>query len=161
MLCRKNVQDALSVSTYRTQLFYSCLDTVNICQFVFGPAWHRYGPEELVRVVRAVTGWKDVTVAELMRLGERRLNMLRAFNAREGVGREADVLPGKLAKALLGGKSDGVGVPPEEVEQAKARYYALACWDPTRGNPTRAKLEALELGWVADLLGLDETGQPR
>ena len=66
-----------------TEYLYSCLDSVSVCQFVFGPAWHLYGPDQLVELVRTVTGW-DVTIEELLLVGERRLNMLRAFNAREG-----------------------------------------------------------------------------
>jgi aldehyde:ferredoxin oxidoreductase len=79
--------------------------------------------------------------------------MLRAYNAREGIGREADTLPKKMQKALIGGKSDGISVTAEEVEQAKDIYYAMAGWDVATGNPTRAKLEELELGWIADQLG--------
>ncbi|MFQ5436504.1 MAG: aldehyde ferredoxin oxidoreductase C-terminal domain-containing protein, partial [Anaerolineae bacterium] len=48
-----------------TEHLYSCLDSVNICQFVFGPAWQLYGPDQLVETVRAITGW-DVTLNELM-----------------------------------------------------------------------------------------------
>jgi aldehyde:ferredoxin oxidoreductase len=54
---------------------------------------------------------------------------------------------------LEGGASDGVAVPPEEIEQAKASYYQMAGWD-TEGRPTRAKLEDLALEWVADELKL-------
>lgn len=137
----------------QTQYVYSALDSVNMCQFVFGPAWQLYGTGQLAETMRAITGW-DVTVEELIRLGERRLNMLRAFNAREGIGREADTLPKKLHKALVGGKSDGLFVPPEEVEQAKDTYYAMAGWDVATGTPTRARLEQLDLAWVADLVGV-------
>src|SRR3990170_1370408 len=135
----------------KTQYAYSCLDSVNMCQFVFGPAWHLYGMGQLVETFKAITGW-DVTLEELMRVGERRLNLLRAFNAREGIGREADVLPKKLKQALVGGKSEGLLVPEDELEQAKDWYYAMAGWDVASGTPTRAKLEELGLGWVADQL---------
>ncbi len=136
-----------------TQYAYYSMDTVNVCQFVFGPAWHLYSMGQLAQAVRAVTGWQ-VGVEDLLRLGERRLNLLRAFNAREGIGRQADTLPKKLQKALVGGKSDGLYVPLDEVERAKDWYYALAGWDVASGTPTRSRLEALELGWVADELGL-------
>jgi aldehyde:ferredoxin oxidoreductase len=134
-----------------TQYAYSCLDSANICQFVFGPAWHLYGMGQLAEVVRAITGW-DVTVEELLEVGERRLNLLRAYNAREGFDRSADVLPKKLRQALVGGKSDGLFVTEAEVEQAKDWYYAEAGWEVASGTPRRAKLEELELGWVADQL---------
>jgi aldehyde:ferredoxin oxidoreductase len=137
----------------QSQYAYSCLDSVNVCQFVFGPAWHLYAMSQLAQAVRAVVGW-EVSVDELMRVGERRLNLLRAYNAREGIGREADVLPKKLYRALVGGRSDGIAVTPEEVEQAKDAYYAMAGWDVATGMPTRAKLEELDLAWAADELGL-------
>lgn len=137
----------------RTQYLYSCLDTVNLCQFVFGPAWQLYGPDDLVQAVQQITGW-DVTLEELMQVGARRLNLLRAFNAREGLGREQDTLPKKLQQALMGGPTAGRFVPLEEFEQAKDWYYEQAGWDRETGIPTRATLEALELGWVADALGL-------
>jgi aldehyde:ferredoxin oxidoreductase len=135
-----------------TEYLYSSLDTLSVCQFVFGPAWQLYGPSQLVEGLRAATGW-DVTLWELMKVGERRLNLLRAFNAREGVGAESDTMPPKLSVPLNGGKSDGVAVAAEEVEEAKALYYQMAGWDEN-GRPTRAKLEELALGWVADELGL-------
>ncbi len=137
---------------FYTQCLYSALDTLCVCQFVFGPAWHLYGPGHLVEAVRAVTGW-NVSLWELMKVGERRLNLLRAFNAREGVGAEADTVPPKLLIPLKGGKSDGVAVTAGEVEAAKALYYRMAGWDEN-GRPTRARLEELALGWLADELKL-------
>jgi aldehyde:ferredoxin oxidoreductase len=134
-----------------SQRLYSLLDSVNVCQFVWGPAWHLYGPNQLVDMVRAVTGW-DVSLWELMKVGERRLNMMRAFNAREGFTREHDVLPPKLTKPKEGGPSHGFFIDPADLEQAKDTYYAMSGWD-SQGTPTRAKLEELSLGWVADEIG--------
>ena len=138
-------------ATY-TQRLYSLFDTLPVCQFVFGPAWQLYGPGQLVETMRTVTGW-DVSLWELMKIGERRLNLLRAFNAREGVASEADRIPPKLHVPLQGGASDGVAVPPQEFEDALLLYYRMAGWDDD-GRPTRAKLEELALGWVADELQL-------
>ena len=136
-----------------TQYLYSCTDSINLCQFVFGPAWQLYGPSHIVDAVRAITGW-NVSLWELLKVGERRLNLMRAFNAREGIGREADKLPKKLSQALVGGESDGLAVTVEEVEKAKDTYYAMAGWDVVTGMPTRVKLEELGLAWVADELEL-------
>jgi aldehyde:ferredoxin oxidoreductase len=134
-----------------TQWFYSLMDSINVCQFVWGPAWQLYDPNQLVVMTRAVTGW-DVSLWELMKVGERRLNMMRAFNAREGFTREHDVLPPKLARPRIGGPSDGLFVDPAELEKAKDTYYAMCGWD-AQGVPTRGTLEELGLGWVADTLG--------
>jgi aldehyde:ferredoxin oxidoreductase len=127
-----------------TQCLYSALDSVGVCQFVFGPSWHLYDTGQLVQMINAVTGW-DVTVDELLTVGERRLNLLRAFNAREGIGREADTLPKKMFQPLRGGKSDGIALTEAEIETAKDVYYALAGWDVRSGTPTREKLESLGL----------------
>jgi aldehyde:ferredoxin oxidoreductase len=135
----------------RTQHFYSLLDTINICQFVVGPAWQLYGPGQLVEAVQKITGW-DVTLEELMTVGERRLNLLRAFNAREGFTREDDKLPGKFWKALEGGESDGIALDPAQIERAKDVYYRMSGWDVETGTPTADKLDALGLGWVAEML---------
>jgi aldehyde:ferredoxin oxidoreductase len=133
---------------YLTEVFYSILDTVELCQFVWGPGWTLYGPEETAQLVRHVTGW-DVTVDELMEVGMRRLNLMRIFNAREGFDRKQDKLPKKFFKALGGtGPTAGVALTHEEVEAAIDEYYRLAGWS-SDGIPTRETLEKLGLGWAA------------
>ncbi|MBN1139353.1 MAG: aldehyde ferredoxin oxidoreductase, partial [Anaerolineae bacterium] len=112
--------------------------------------WQLFSTSQLVDAVRAITGW-NVSLWELMKVGERRLNLLRAFNAREGVGIDADTMPPKLSVPLQGGATDGVAIPVEEFEAARALYYRMVGWDE-QGLPTRAKLEELGLGWVADKL---------
>jgi len=137
---------------YYTQLVYSFMDTASLCAFVWGPSWQLYNSEQLVDMIGSVTGW-NVNLWELLKVGERRLNLMRAFNAREGVGREADTLPNKLTKSLQGGKSDGIFITVEEIETAKDLYFEMVGWDEN-GLPKRSKLEELALGWVADELGL-------
>jgi aldehyde:ferredoxin oxidoreductase len=127
-----------------TQHLYSALDSLNICQFVFGPSWQLYGPEQLVNLVQAVTGW-DVDLAELLRVGERRVNMLRMFNEREGFTRKNDDLPKKLTKELRGGNSDGLSYSIQELEDAKDQYYAFSGWDLSTGNPTTEKITEMSL----------------
>jgi aldehyde:ferredoxin oxidoreductase len=138
--------------TVYSQQLISCVDALCVCKFVYGPAWQLYGPSQFVDAVRAITGW-NVSLWELMKVGERRLNLLRAFNAREGAGAEADTMPVKISTPLQGGATDGVAVPQEEFEAAKAHFYRMVGWDEN-GCPTRAKLEELALGWVADELEL-------
>jgi len=138
----------------RTQYLYGAMDSVNVCQFVYGPTWQLYGPDELRDMINNITGW-DVTIDELLQVGERRLNMLRAFNAREGIDRDQDKLPEKMfKKALKGGKSDGLKVEQAEFEASLDEYYRQNDWDVETGTPTRHKLETLDLAWVADELKL-------
>ena len=136
---------------YLTEVFYSMLDSLEVCQFVYGPAWTLYGPAETVEMVRAVTGW-DVTVEELMAVGERRLNLFRTFNAREGLNRNADKLPKKFFKALKGsGPTAGVALTHEEIESALDHYYRFAGWT-TDGIPTPETLQKHDIAWAAEYL---------
>ncbi len=147
-------QDVLNTAKVRyafyTQLFYSATDSVCACQFVFGPSFQLYGPSQLVDAIRAVTGW-EFTLWELMKVGERRLNLMRSFNVREGVGAEQDTAPAKLGIPLCGGPTDGVLVSDDELNEAKALYYEMAGWDE-RGRPRRGKLIELGLDWVCSML---------
>jgi aldehyde:ferredoxin oxidoreductase len=137
---------------YRTQCFYSALDTLGLCQFVWGPSWQLYGPSETVELVRAGTGW-DATLDEVLTVGERRLHLLRAFNAREGIGKSEDTLPKKMFRPLEGaGPTAGVALTPEEFEHARETYYRLAGMDPATGYPTREKLGALGLAWTVEAI---------
>lgn len=133
---------------YLSQIFYSMLDTLDLCQFVFGPAWTLFGPQETVDMVKAVTGW-NVTLDELMKVGERRLNMLRVFNAREGFTSAEDVLPDKFFEPLKGtGPTAGVAVDRKDLDVALTQYYSALGWT-NKGNPVPQKLQELGLEWAA------------
>ena len=136
---------------YLTEVFYSMMDTLELCQFVYGPTWCLYGPNDTAVMVKAVTGW-DVTVEELMDVGKRRLNLLRAYNAREGFDRKDDQFPKKFYKPLVGtGPTTGMAVTREEMETALDEYYRLAGFT-NNGIPTRETLKTLEIEWAADYL---------
>jgi aldehyde:ferredoxin oxidoreductase len=147
-------QDVLNAEKVRyafyTQLFYSATDSACVCQFVFGPSFQLYGPSQLVDAIQAATGW-EFTLWELMKAGERRLNLMRSFNVREGVGAERDTVAEKLRAPLRGGPTDGISVSDVQLEEAKALYYAMAGWDE-HGRPRRSKLVELGLDWVSGLL---------
>jgi aldehyde:ferredoxin oxidoreductase len=136
---------------YKTEAFYSMLDSAELCQFVFGPAWTLYGPAETVEMINAVTGW-DITVDELVAVGERRLNLFRVFNAREGLGRKDDKLPKKFFKQLQGtGPTAGFALTHEEVDSAIDEYYKLAGWT-NDGVPTAETLKKHDIEWAAEYL---------
>lgn len=132
---------------YLTEVFYSMLDSVELCQFVFGPAWTLYGPAETVEMINAVTGW-GIAVKDLMTVGERRLNLFRQFNSREGLSRKDDKLPKKFFKQLKGmGPTAGFALTHEEMDGAISTYYRMAGWDED-GVPLPQTLEKLDLAWA-------------
>jgi len=133
-----------------TQYAYSFLDCAGTCQFVWGPGWQLYDMEQLRDVVQAITGWK-MSLYEMMQVGQRRMHMMRVFNAREGITKEDEVLPKRGLIALKGGATDGVAVSEEEFLRAREQYYAMVGCDEN-GVPTEGTLRALGLDWVADML---------
>lgn len=122
------------------------------------------------RLLSAVTG-RDMDEAGLYRVGERVFNFQRAIHAREKrKGREHDALeefnftiplkgdfgnpeclvPGKNGKPF---SRKGLTLDRDEFEKMKDEYYEIREWDPATGLQTREKLEALNLGDVAEELG--------
>jgi aldehyde:ferredoxin oxidoreductase len=137
----------------KTQYSYSAADTLGLCQFVYGPSWQLYDVGDMAEIMSAATGW-DLSVDDVQAMGQKRVNMMRAYNAREGLQRDNDTLPEKMfTKALSGGRSDGIILHREEFESALDMYYEQAGWD-IDGTPTRSALEAVGLNWVADDLSL-------
>ena len=128
----------------RSQHYTAVGDSLVICRFTSERGYGLYVEEPYARMVRAITGW-DVTVEELERIGERVINLERAFNVREGVRRAADVLPWRVMhEPIPDGPSAGMFCPPEELGAMLDRYYSLRGWD-AEGIPTRERLAALGL----------------
>ena len=133
---------------YETQKFFSALDSFCLCMFVWGPSFQVYGPRQTVEMLQAATGW-DIDLDEILEIGERRVNMMRVFNAREGFDRRNDSLSKKFFRPLQGsGPNAGAHFTPEQFEKLKDEYYRLAGWDSTTGNPTPEKLEQLGIAWL-------------
>jgi len=136
---------------YESEVFYSMLDSAELCQFVWGPTWTLYDGKQTAEMISAVTGW-DVTVEELMKVGYRRLNLFRVFNAREGLGRKDDKLPKKFFKELKGtGPTSGFALTHEEIDTAIDHYYKLAGWT-NDGVPTPETLKKHDIEWAAEYL---------
>lgn len=133
---------------YYTQVFYSMLDSLGLCQFVWGPAWQLYGPKDVILLLKAGIGW-EASMWELMKIGERRLNLMRAFNAKAGFTRAHDKLPRRFHEPLPEGPAAGAHVDKAAWDAAMDTYYRFAGWDPETGNPRPEKLEELGLGWIA------------
>ena len=132
---------------FESQCYFSMLDTLCLCQFVWGPSWELYGPSDLIDLCRYGIGW-ETSLFELMRVGERRINMMRFFNAREGFTREQDKLPERIFAPMPDGPSKGITLDKDQFYQALDTYYQFAGWDMNTGNPTAATLRKLSLEWL-------------
>ena len=131
-----------------TQRVYSANDSFALCLFVWGVGWQLYSPLDTVEMINAATGW-DMTLDEYVAVGERRINMMRAFNMREGFTRQDDQMKKKFFEPLKGtGPTAGVYMTRDQFEHAKDVYYELNGWDQITGNPTPEKLASLGLEWI-------------
>jgi len=136
---------------YTTQLFYSFLDSADLCTFVYSTTWTLFGAAQTVELVRHVTGWDDFSLDALLEVGARRLNMMRVCNARMGLDRHADKLPAKVFKPLQGkGPYAGLALDKEQIERALDEYFVLAGWNVKTGVPKSETLEKLGLDWLMD-----------
>lgn len=132
--------------TAYSQHFYSLLDTLTLCMFCWGPG-NLYTYADLVELVRHATGW-DCTLWELMKVGERKTNMMRQVNARRGFTRKDDTLPERLYEPVPDGPSKGLHVDRVLFPQMLDQYYGVMGWDAETGNPSPGKLMELGLEWT-------------
>ena len=81
-------------------------------------------------------------------IGERIVNIERAFNVREGLTRADDTLPKRMrSEPMPDGFAEGEVV---DLDPMLDEYYRFRGWDPATGLPTRAKLVELGLADIAD-----------
>lgn len=127
-------------------ILYDCLP---ICRWTVYPDGGKR-LETFVQIINAATGW-DVTIDELMNIGERVCNLERAFNVREGITRRDDTLPKRLAEdPLPDGPYKGETIGKQVLEEMLDYWYRLRDWDKDSGIPTRRKLEELDLHHAAN-----------
>jgi aldehyde:ferredoxin oxidoreductase len=121
-----------------------------LCNF---PSWTR---DQTLELTRAATGW-NIGTWELMKVGERSMALARAFNYREGFTVQDDRLPERFYESHTQGEAGANKLPGiDRLAAARAiqTTYRLRGYDALTGAPTRATLDDLDIGWVADTIGL-------
>ncbi len=129
---------------YVTQQVWSAYNSVGMCDFVGAPL-NTLQLDPMIDYINAVTGW-NVSIYELMKVGERNNTLARMFNNREGFTPADDVLPQRLHEGIGNGAIKGARIDPDEFLSARKTYYEMAGWDPQTGKPTDAKLAELGIG---------------
>ena len=132
--------------TAYSQIYYSLLDALSLCMFCWGPG-NLFSYRDLEDLMLFTTGWQ-MTMWELMKVGERRINMMRHINAKRGFTRQHDILPERLFEPLPDGPSKGRHVDRNAFNLMKDSYYGFMGWEPHTGNPGRAKMLELGLDWA-------------
>ena len=128
-------------------IYWTVFDILGVCHFGYVP--RSVGTmEELLEIIKSTTGWKT-TWFELMKLGERSINMARIFNHREGFTSKDDTLPEVFYQNFKGGPLDGQGaINKKDFEKAIKLRYELMGWNQDTGIPAPAKLIELGLNWL-------------
>jgi len=134
---------------YLTQILYSSYNCLDLCMFC-APPRRALGFDDLIKVMNAVTGW-ETSLWEILKAGERRINLFRFYNGKAGFTHEDDMLPDRVFEPLEGGVSDGKYVDREIYRHAVKQFYQMAGWDEN-GVPLEGKLKELDLIWLKDYL---------
>jgi aldehyde:ferredoxin oxidoreductase len=132
---------------WESQKFYSVLDSLCLCQFVWGPSWQLYGPDDLLNLCKWSLGW-DLDMEELQKIGARRITMMRLFNIKTGMGKSDDRIPAKALIKLPNGPYEGAAVDNNEFLIARDYYYELAGWDTETTMPLPETLRDLGIDWA-------------
>jgi aldehyde:ferredoxin oxidoreductase len=116
------------------------VDSLEMCKTVARQSLGLY--DNQVGVLNAVTGM-EWTKQDLMKIGERKNNLERLFNLREGMNPADDTLPWRmLNEPIPDGPSKGAVV---NLEPMLDEYYTFRGWDRGTGRPKPEKLKELGL----------------
>ncbi len=118
----------------------------------FGPAPRSFiQVEDVPKIVNAATGW-DLSLEDLLKIGERAVTLARLFNLREGFTPQDDRLPDRVFMPSESGALAGLHVEHNEFDRALRDLYKLKDWNWETGIPSAQRLNDLELAWASDLL---------
>ncbi len=96
-------------------------------------------------MLSAMTGW-EIDGFELMKIGERVINLQRMFNMREGFDREDDMIHERMKKLpAFGIYKDESRCGISDYEAMLDEYYDARGWDKKTGKPLKEKLAELEI----------------
>ena len=108
-----------------TQIYFSMIDVLSLCMFVFGPG-NVYTFEEITEMVNAATGL-ELTFNELMKIGEKSIQLQKKLYSKLG-GSDEVYLP-FLGEDIPSGPSHGAKITENDFNSARDHYYRLWNWD--------------------------------
>jgi len=126
--------------------FIHFLNCAVCCYFVMSLSL--VGLERITQLVRAVTGW-DTSFFELLKVGERSVNLSRIFNLREGFTVKDDTMPKRFFAPHPSGPLKAA-LDSKAFEEGKQLYYDMMGWP--NGVPTPGRLGELGIEWATSQL---------
>ena len=126
-------------------------DSLGVCLFAVQTT-SAIGPAYCAELLSSYLGW-SISPRELMKAGERILNLFKAYNLREGLSRSDDVFPERFYVEPLNNRAgNGKTLSRDSLDDLLSGYYEARGWDRITGRPRRDTLEGLGLSSVADEL---------
>lgn len=128
------------------QYVWGLHDVIDWCIFTSVPEFRAISLNQLVEIVRSITGWRT-SLFELLKAGERGITMARSFNCMFGLTDKDDRLPNRFFEPMRAGTLQGHSIDHRQFAEALQLYYGMMGWDQ-QGMPALAKLEELGVGWI-------------
>ncbi|MBA7668652.1 hypothetical protein ES703_76767 [subsurface metagenome] len=138
--------DKIRMLIYRS-LWIHFMNCAVCCYFVM--VYGVVGFQRVADLVSSVTGW-NTSVFELMKVGERAVNLARAFNLRHGLTPHDDNMPPRFFIPHISGPLQGIAPDHETFRRAKENYYDMMGWPD--GRPSPGKLGELGIDWATPLM---------
>ena len=118
------------------------IDSLGVCH-----QSNREIPALIVGMLKTATGW-DFTWEEVVQVGVRVVNLLRAFYVRHGYTPEVEVPSPRYGSAFPDGPYQGKGMIAPVLDEMLDIYYREIGWDRASGRPLPETLRALGLDFV-------------
>lgn len=101
--------------------------------------------DHMAAILEGLTGW-NISVPEMIRVGERVYNIQRLFNLREGFSPKDDQIPKRIRSIpAFGAYSQEERCAFTKWDEVLAEYYQARDWEPETGMPSDSKLKELGL----------------
>lgn len=147
-ICDPKSETYKALAVKVTEDVYALRDALIVCWYTV--SWPPiFWVEDFARILPVATGIEEFgSVEELMLIGERQVNMKRAFNERLGITRKDDTLPERFTKEPMPegpGKGETV-----DLDRMLNEYYELRGWDLETGLIREETLRRLGLADVLE-----------
>jgi aldehyde:ferredoxin oxidoreductase len=122
------------------QSFKDLFDALTLCKFA------PLQVPQLCEMLNALTGW-EFSPEDLLKAGDRSVNIKRAISSKFGLTREHDTIPKICLDALDEGTTAGI---QPDLETMLKEYYQYRGWNWETGKPTKETLIDLGLNQAAE-----------
>jgi aldehyde:ferredoxin oxidoreductase len=127
---------------------WSATDALCVCIFA-APPTRSMTLEEMGSLLSAITGWESSSY-EVMAYGERRINLTKIYNIREGLTADQDTLPERFfTDPITVGRWKNYSIDKAKFQEMIQTYYSMLGWNE-EGVPRYSALLANRLEWVVD-----------